>query len=146
MQPTPPTSTSRSSPPPSAASGLDLRDIQENYHKAALGAWQLSNQLGNILQAIADKWLIAGIAWAAGTATAESGIGAVVGYGVAGLQVVQMLKLFNDASTKIGKYGAIVAGIFVGGMDIGYKNRIQEWRPIHRPAPVSLLHKPRSLS
>jgi hypothetical protein len=96
--------------------------------------------------AIADKWLIAGIAWAAGTATAESGIGAVVGYGVAGLQVVQMLKLFNDASTKIGKYGAIVAGIFVGGMDIGYKNRIQEWRPIHRPAPVSLLHKPRSLS
>jgi hypothetical protein len=58
---------------------LDLRQIQQDYHKAALGAWQLSNQLGNILQAIADKFLIAGIAAAAGTVTAETGIGAVAG-------------------------------------------------------------------
>lgn len=100
---------------------LDLRDIQENYHKAAQGAWQLSNQLGNILQAIADKWLIAAIAWAAGTATAESGVGAVVGYGVAGLQVVEMLKLFNDASTKVNIAGSVIAGIFGTGMDIGYQ-------------------------
>ncbi|MCY1143589.1 hypothetical protein OWR29_36785 [Actinoplanes sp. Pm04-4] len=100
---------------------LDLRDIQQNYHKAAQGAWQLSNQLGNILQAIADKFIIAGIAAAAGTITAETGVGAVVGYGVAGLQVLQMLKLFNDASVKINTAGSVIAGIFGGGMDIGYK-------------------------
>jgi hypothetical protein len=99
---------------------LDLRDLQENYHKAALGAWQLSNQLGNILQAIADKWIIAGIAFAAGTATAETGVG-LVGYGVAGLQAVEMLRLVNQASTKINTYGSIVAGLFGTGMDVGFK-------------------------
>lgn len=100
---------------------LDLRQIQQDYHKAALGAWQLSNQLGNILQAIADKFVIAGIAAAAGTITAETGVGAIVGYGIAGLQVLQMLKLFNDASIKINTAGSVIAGIFGGGMDIGYK-------------------------
>jgi hypothetical protein len=100
---------------------LDLRQIQQDYHKAALGAWQLSNQLGNILQAIADKFLIAGIAAAAGTVTAETGIGAVAGYGVAALQVVQMLELFNDASVKINTAGSVIAGIFGGGMIVGYR-------------------------
>nr|WP_296076101.1 hypothetical protein [uncultured Actinoplanes sp.] len=100
---------------------FDLRQIQENYHKAALGAWQLSNQLGNILQAIADKFLIAAIAAAAGTVTAETGFGAVAGYGVAGLQVVQMLELFNDASLKINTAGSVIAGLFGGGMDIAYQ-------------------------
>jgi len=99
----------------------DLRQLQQDYHKAALGAWQLSNQLGNILQTIADKFVIAGIAAAAGTVTAETGIGAVVGYGVAGLQVVQMLKLFNDAALKINAAGSVIVGIFGTGMDIGYR-------------------------
>jgi hypothetical protein len=100
---------------------LDLRNIQENYHKAAMGAWQLSNQLGNILQAIADKFLIAAIASAAGTITAETGVGAVVGYGVAGLQAVQILEKFNDGSTKINAAGSVIMGIFGTGMDLGYQ-------------------------
>jgi hypothetical protein len=99
----------------------DLRQIQKDYHKAAMGAWQLSNQLGNILQAIADKFLIAGIAAAAGTATASTGVGAVAGYGIASIQVLQMLKLFNDASVKINTAGSVIVGLFGGGMAIGYK-------------------------
>jgi hypothetical protein len=48
-------------------------------------------------------------------------VGAVVGYGVAGLQVVQMLELFNDASMKINTAGSVIAGIFGTGMEIGYR-------------------------
>ncbi|TMM35772.1 MAG: hypothetical protein E6F99_18295 [Actinobacteria bacterium] len=98
-----------------------LYDIGENYHKAALGAWQLANQLGNIVQALADKAIIAGIAAAAGTATAESGVGAIVGYGVAGLMVVDMLDLINKASTIINAAGTAILGLFGTGMDIGFK-------------------------
>ena len=79
---------------------LALRDIGENYHNAALGAWQLSNQLGNILQALADKAIIAGIAAAAGTVTAETGVGAVLGYGVAALVVVDMLRLIPPSPAR----------------------------------------------
>jgi hypothetical protein len=94
-----------------------LYDIVDNYHKAAVGAWELSNQLGNIMQAIADKAILAGIAAAAGTITAESGIGAVVGYGAAALIVVDMLRLINKASTIINTAGTIIAGLAGGGMD-----------------------------
>lgn len=96
---------------------MSLHDVVDNYHKAAVGAWELSNQLGNLMQAIADKAILAGIAAAAGTITAESGIGAVVGYGAAALIVVDMLRLINKASTIINTAGTIIAGLAGGGMD-----------------------------
>ncbi|WP_157411548.1 hypothetical protein [Actinoplanes rectilineatus] len=95
-----------------------LREIQADYQKAAEGAWQLSNQLGNILQVMADKVIIAAIAAAAGTATAASGAGAVVGYGVAGLQAIQILELLNSASLKINTAGSVLLGVFGTGMTI----------------------------
>jgi hypothetical protein len=94
-----------------------LSEIRANYHKAARGAWQFANQLGNILQALADKAIIAGIAAAAGTITAETGVGAVVGYGVAALIVVDMLELINKASTIINTAGTVILGLFGLGMD-----------------------------
>jgi hypothetical protein len=100
-----------------------LNEIRDNYHKAAAGAWQLANQLGNILQALADRAILVGIAAAAGTITAESGVGAVVGYGVSALIIVDMLKLVNKASIIIntaciaigGLFGAIMDGAYQGG-------------------------------
>jgi len=54
------------------------------------------------MQAIADKAILAGIAAAAGTITAESGIGAVVGYGAAALIVVDIYA--DQFSRAIGLY------------------------------------------
>jgi hypothetical protein len=98
-----------------------LNDIRDNYHKAAVGAWQLANQLGNILQALADRVILAGIAAAAGTVTAESGVGAVVGYGVSALIVVDMLRLVNNASVIINTAGIAIVGLFGAIMDGGYQ-------------------------
>ncbi|MEU4427562.1 hypothetical protein AB0F81_43640 [Actinoplanes sp. NPDC024001] len=100
---------------------IDLTQIQENYRQAALGAWQLSNQLGNIMQAIADKFLISAISFAAGSATAYTGVGAVAGYGVAALQVAHMLRLFNDASLKINTAGTVILSLLGGRMTLGYQ-------------------------
>jgi hypothetical protein len=98
-----------------------IADTQEKYHKAAQGAWQLSNQLGNILQALADKAILAGISAAAGTALAETGIGAVIGYASAAILVTQMLELINRASTIINTAGTVILGLVGTGMDLGYK-------------------------
>lgn len=97
---------------------LALHQAAVNYHNAARGAWQLSSQLGNILQALADKAVIAGISAALGTVTAETGVGALVGYGVSGLMVVQMLELVNRASTIANTAGTVILGFFGAGRDL----------------------------
>ncbi|WP_229070818.1 hypothetical protein [Actinoplanes sp. DH11] len=97
---------------------IDLKEIEQGYQKAALGAWQLSNQLSNILQAIADKFVIGAIAAAAGAAT---GVGAGAGYGVAALQAVEILAMVNKASILINTVGSTVMGIFGTGMTVGYR-------------------------
>jgi hypothetical protein len=102
-----------------AVSGQQAAFVQaaEGYHRAAKGAWQLSNQLGNILQAVADKAILLGVSAAIGTATAETGIGAVVGYGMAAYQAVELLNLVNEASTIINTAGSVIMAAMGGGMD-----------------------------
>ena len=95
-----------------------LYEAAKGYHQAAKGAWQLSNQLGNLLQAIADKAIIIAISTAVGTATAETGVGAVVGYGVAAWQVIELLDLVNKASQIINTAGTVILAAFGGGMDV----------------------------
>lgn len=100
---------------------IALRDSQDAYHKAAQGAWHLSNQLGNILQALADKAILAGITAGAGTALAETGVGAFVGYAATALIVADMVKLINNASTIINAAITVIVGIAGAGMDLGYQ-------------------------
>lgn len=100
---------------------IAIRNSQDAYHKAAQGAWQLSNQLGNILQALADKAILAGVTAAAGTALAETGVGAILGYAATALIVADMLKLINRASTIINTAGTVILGLAGTGMDLGYK-------------------------
>jgi hypothetical protein len=107
-----------------------LYEMRDHYHKAATGAWQMANQLGNVLQALADKAVLAGIAAAAGTITSETGIGAVAGYGVAALIVIDMLKLINKASTIINTAGSVILGIFGGGMDLAYRGGALAAKPL----------------
>ncbi|XVV11781.1 hypothetical protein ACQP2X_44310 [Actinoplanes sp. CA-131856] len=98
-----------------------IAKTQDSYHKAAQGAWQLSNQLGNILQALADKAILATIAAAVGTALIETGVGAVAGYGAAALIVLDMLQLINDASIIINTAGTVILGLFGAVMDAAYQ-------------------------
>ena len=96
---------------------LTLHQCQQGYANAAKGAWQLANQLGNLLQALGDRALLAMISAAAGTATAETGIGAVAGYGIAALLVRDMIKIINDASTIANTVGSVIVGAFGGAVD-----------------------------
>jgi len=88
-----------------------LFESQDRYHRAAIGAWQMSNQLGNIMQALADKALLAAASAAAGTILAETGVGAVAGYAAAAVIVLDMLELVNQASTIINTAGTVILGL-----------------------------------
>jgi len=94
-----------------------LDEVKERYQKAALGAFLLADELGNIAQAMADRAIIAGIAAAGGAALSETGAGAVVGYGVAALIAVDILNLANRASTKINLFGGSIMALFGFIMD-----------------------------
>ncbi|NMO55202.1 hypothetical protein HH310_28960 [Actinoplanes sp. TBRC 11911] len=97
---------------------LALHHAAEGYRDAARGAWQLSNQLGNVLQAVTDKAILIGVSAAIGTVTAETGVGAVVGYGVAGWQTIELLNLINRASMIINTAGTVIMAAFGGGMAV----------------------------
>ena len=58
-----------------------------------------------------DKAIIIGVSAAAGTALLETGAGAVVGYGVAAWQAVELVKKVN-AATKIQAGGTLILGFF----------------------------------
>ncbi|WP_027341543.1 hypothetical protein [Hamadaea tsunoensis] len=71
------------------------------YSELALDVWMIATQLQNLLQSICDQAVLALLEMAAGTALVETGIGAVVGYGLATVQIINILKLITKASTII---------------------------------------------
>lgn len=94
-----------------------IRNIGHEYRVMADAVWSIGEALGGVLKGLADAAIIAGIAAAAGTATSASGIGAVVGYGVAAVEVANMLRLWGDA-TKL--YQSASAAILAFRSAIGH--------------------------
>ena len=57
-----------------------------------------------------DAAIIAGIAAAAGTITAETGVGAIIGYGVAAVEVCELLDMWAQATAAMTNLYSIVQG------------------------------------
>ncbi len=87
----------------------------DNYANAARGAWLFSNQVKNVLEAIIDSAVIAATCTAAGTALIETGVGAVVGYGLAALEVARIIRLLASAAKIIQVAGLVIEG-FAGAI------------------------------
>ena len=69
----------------------DLHDpfnnVSQAYTELADGVWAIGEAIGGIVKSMLDSAIIAGISIAAGTATSASGVGAVIGYGLAAGEV-----------------------------------------------------------
>jgi uncharacterized protein YukE len=89
-----------------------LREAADNYDKTATGIWGLAQQLGNLVQSIVDQAIIITVASAVGTALVETGVGALVGYGVAAWRLVELLKLCNRAAIIIQTAGTLITAFF----------------------------------
>ncbi|WP_155123696.1 MULTISPECIES: hypothetical protein [unclassified Actinoplanes] len=89
-----------------------LAQASNAYHESAKGAYQFSKQLGNILQALVDAALLMAASAAIGTATAETGFGALAGYGLAAYQVTRVLELANKAAIVVSTAWTAIFGTF----------------------------------
>lgn len=68
-----------------------LHDVRDQYYAATTAVWDYARGVGSAISMICDAAIIAGISAAVGTATFETGIGPVVGYGVAAWQTSRII-------------------------------------------------------
>ncbi|MER5438933.1 hypothetical protein [Streptomyces sp. NPDC002790] len=78
--------------------GTSLKDLQGHYSEISLAVYEALNLVKGVLTAIADALILIEIEVAAGTLLAETGVGAVVGYGLAALEVVKVIRLWGQAT------------------------------------------------
>ncbi|MEV0882118.1 hypothetical protein AB0I85_30355 [Micromonospora echinofusca] len=95
-----------------AQQNVILAQVEHKYHEAARAIWLLADMIGGLIKMMIDKAIIIGVSAAAGTALIETGAGAVVGYGVAAWQAMELVKKVNDAATKIQAGGTLILGFF----------------------------------
>jgi hypothetical protein len=118
-----------------------LTDLGESYHKAANGAWGLANQLGNLIQNLADSAILAGMIAGGSTALMSTGVGAIVGgpgYVAVTLIIADMLMMVNKISTIINTGMMVIFGAFGMGMDMAYKGGNLDNIPLPATAYVPL--------
>jgi hypothetical protein len=96
----------------SAVEGLvgPFKQISQQFDTIAHGVWSTAEAVTGWVKGMIDAAIIAGIAAAAGTITAESGVGAIVGYGVAALEVCELLDMWAQATAAMNNLYAIVQG------------------------------------
>jgi len=87
-----------------------LKQISTQFDTIAHGVWSTAEAVTGWIKGMIDAAIIAGIAAAAGTITAETGIGAIVGYGVAALEVCELLDMWAQATAAMNNLYAIVQG------------------------------------
>lgn len=97
-----------------------LTDLGENYHKAANGAWGSSTHLGNLIQALVDKAIVAGVVAVGSGALMTTGAG-LAGYAALALIVADMVTLASNISAVISTGMMAIFGSFGMRMDIAYQ-------------------------
>ncbi|MEV0898466.1 hypothetical protein [Actinoplanes sp. NPDC049802] len=87
-----------------------LAKMGEEYRIMADAVWEAGDAIGGLIKGICDAALIAGVAAAAGTATAWTGGGAVVGYGVAAAEAAGMLAMWAQVTKYLAYADSAVKG------------------------------------
>jgi hypothetical protein len=107
-----------------ASSVSDLRfaltDIGDAYKKAANGAWGLALELGNILQALGDYAIVAGIVAVGSPLLLAGGVG-VAGYAALALIAAKMVQLASSLSLIINTGLIAIFGFFGTGMSVAFQ-------------------------
>ncbi|MEH0843309.1 hypothetical protein V6U81_13075 [Micromonospora sp. CPCC 205711] len=85
-----------------------LGTISKAYLDMADAVWSAGEALGGVVKSLIDGAIIAGVAAAAGTVTSETGVGAVVGYGLAAAEVANLFRLWGEATKLCQQIAAAV--------------------------------------
>jgi hypothetical protein len=100
-----------------------MRQIAGQFETISHGVWSSCEAATGFVKGMLDAAIIAGISAAAGTVTAETGIGAVVGYGIAAIEVCRILDMWAEATKVMTTvYSLVQAG---AGLIEGQVSRLQ---------------------
>ncbi|MEU8376631.1 hypothetical protein AB0C22_26440 [Micromonospora sp. NPDC048894] len=108
----------------------------ELYTKAAEAAKQLFDVVSGLTAKLIDVLVVINLASAVGTATIETGVGPVVGYGVAAYYAWQAYDLYDEISTFYGNAEATFKGIAgtIGMIQAGAAvAALPDLKPYHHP-------------
>ncbi|MET8679863.1 hypothetical protein ABZW18_20350 [Streptomyces sp. NPDC004647] len=84
--------------------------LADVYEHLAHAAYSTAEAIKGFLGGIIDGLLIVALELAAGTLLSWTGVGAAVGYGLAALEIANILKLWGQATSAFGNAQAIVNG------------------------------------
>jgi uncharacterized protein YukE len=92
---------------------LALNELAAAYEKAAEGTCRIADTVANIMKDIFDAALVGAVAASAGTATIETGVGFVTGWGIAAYEAYKIAEL-ADKAKKLISIATTVIGTAVG--------------------------------
>ncbi|MFJ2892925.1 hypothetical protein ACIO53_43570 [Streptomyces sp. NPDC087305] len=84
--------------------------LRTEYDHLAHSAYSTAQAVNGYLGGIIDGLLITAVEMAAGTTLSWTGVGAAVGYGLAALEIANMLRLWGQATQALGNVQGIVNG------------------------------------
>jgi hypothetical protein len=96
-----------------ASQHIALTALADSYEKAAEGTYRIGETVSGIMKDISDAAMIAVVASSAGTATIETGVGFVTGWGVAAYEAYKIAELADKARKLIATASTLI-GTVVG--------------------------------
>ncbi|MEE6258725.1 hypothetical protein [Plantactinospora sonchi] len=118
----------------SAQEGV-YRSVGAEYQHAAKLAYQEFELAGAVLGMLLDKLIEIGIAIAAGTATIETVVGGVIGYGVAAYLIKQAYDLWTEFNKIFANLDTIIKSINYGLSNVNGSNGVKICALPLPPAP-----------
>lgn len=109
------------------------------YKSLARAMWHLMESMKGLLQALLDRAARAALYALAGTLTAETGVGAVVGYGLAAYEIAQILRIVARVTLICSAAESIVFGFsaFVSTATKEIQD-VAPLRPISNPLSLAM--------
>lgn len=110
-----------------------FRVLHEKYVEMARDVWLCSKTLADLIKAIMDAAIVAGLAVLAAASLSWTGIGAGISWSVAAWQCSQIMKLWGEASSAIATIQTAITG-FVGLLTSPDDITLREITPLPMPA------------
>jgi hypothetical protein len=106
----------------------NLKELQGAYNDVGLAVARGADLVKGLLEQLADEAIIAEVELTAGTLLAETGVGAVVGYAAAALEIAEMIKTWGrmteaySAAQEAVDVSTAAAGLVVGSLSVALKS------------------------
>ncbi|MEU6576990.1 hypothetical protein [Streptomyces sp. NPDC046805] len=118
----------------------DLKELQGYYKDVGLAVARGADLVKGLLEQLADEAIIAEAELAAGTLLAETGVGAVMGYAAAALEIAEMIKTWGriteaySAAQQAVDVATTAGGLVVGRLGIALKSFPEPGKSYDNPA------------